>query len=167
MTSINNESANLDPYLEIINLLEVSHASYQVICHEPVYTSEQAEAISGLSLSQGAKTIVLSAKDAFVIAVIPGDKKLDMKKVARCLGLKKVRFATEDEVEKVMRCKIGACYPFGSFINVRMIVDPSLAQEQKIAFNPGKNDQSIIMDTADYLRIVNPEMQSIAKESKS
>lgn len=159
------EKAHTDPYSEIIKLLEVAQVNYQTINHEPVFTSEQAEAISGLSLSQGAKTLLLSAGDIFVLAVLPGDKRIDTKKLARYLGVKKVRFATEAEIEQVMNCKVGACYPFGSFINTRIIVDPTLAREEKIAFNPGKNEQTIIMDCADYLRVANPEMQSIAKES--
>lgn len=158
------ENAHTDPYSEIIKLLESAKVRYQIIHHEPVFTSEQAEAMSGLSLSQGAKTILLSAGDIFVLAVLPGDKRIDTKKLARYLGVKKVRFATETEVEQIMRCKIGACYPFGSFINTRVIVDPALAREERIAFNPGRNEQSIIVDSSDYLRVANPEMQSIAKE---
>jgi prolyl-tRNA editing enzyme YbaK/EbsC (Cys-tRNA(Pro) deacylase) len=45
-----------------------------------------------------------------------------------------------------------------------MVVDSGFAQEKEIAYNPGKNEQSIIMSSADYLRIVNPEVQNIAKE---
>lgn len=159
------ENAHIDPYSEIIKLLESAKVSYQIIHHEPVFTSVQAEAISGLSLSQGAKTILLSVEDVFVLAVLPGDKKLDAKKLCRFLGIKKVRFASEAEIEQVMCCKVGGCYPFGSFINIRTIVDPAIAQEKKIAFNPGKNEQSVIMDSADYFKVANPEIQSIAKES--
>lgn len=158
-------SANIDPYSEIVKLLENHGVSYQVISHEPVFTSKQAEDVSGLSLSQGAKTILLSSKSIFILAVLPGNRKLDTKRIARHLGLGKIRFASESEVEQVMHCKVGACYPFGSFINIRVIVDPALAQEKEIAFNPGKNDQSIIMDSCDYLRVAMPEMLSITKEA--
>ena len=165
MSKPTTENANIDPYSEIIELLASTGIDYKLIRHEPVFTSKQAEAISGLSLSQGAKSILLSAGDIFVLAILPGDKKLDTKKLARYLGIKRVRFATEAEVEQIMHCKVGACYPFGSFINTRVVVDPTLPIEEKIAFNPGKNDQSIIMSCSDYLKVACPEIQDIAKNS--
>ncbi len=154
----------INPCQEILDLLKKSGVPYRVIEHEPVYTSEQAEAISGLSLSQGAKVLLLSAENQFVLAVLPGNKRVDTKKVAQYLGVKRVRFATEEEVKRVMHCDLGACYPFGSIIGVRTIADPLLHQEEIIAFNPGVNDQTIIMGSTDYLKIANPEIQSIVKE---
>lgn len=156
-------SNHLNPCQEILNLLQRGEVPYRVIKHEPVYTSQQAEEVSGLSLRQGAKALLLKADKEFFLAVLPGDRKVDIKRVANYLGVKKVRFAIEEEVRKVMHCDIGACYPFGSFIGVRTIADPLLQQGEIIAFNPGVNDQSIIMGSMDYFKIANPEIQSIVR----
>lgn len=156
----------INPYQEILNLLQKGEVTYRVIKHEPVYTSQQAEEVSGLSLSQGAKVILLFAETQFALAVLPGDRKVDTKKVANYLGIKKVRFASEEEVKTVMHCDVGACYPFGSFLGVRTIADPLLQQEEIIAFNPGVNDQSIIMSGSDYFKIAKPEIQSVVRDNK-
>jgi len=153
----------INPLSEIIKLLDEGGATYRIISHTPVYTSAQAEAISGLSLNQGAKVMLLRTEDKFVLAVLPGDKRVDFKKVSQYLGAKKVGLATEEEVKGVMHCDLGACYPFGSFIGIRTIADPLLKEEEIIAFNPGVNDQTIIMGSGEYFKIAVPEVLPITK----
>ena len=165
MTKIENGTGQqIDPHEAILKLLDTGEVVYRLIDHEPVYTSQKAEEMTGLKPSQGAKALLLSTGADFVLAVLPGDKRVDFKKIATLLGVKKVKFAGEDEVQTVMHCGLGACYPFGSVVNVRTIVDPLLQQEEEIAFNPGVNEQSIIINGADYFEIEKPEVVSIIKE---
>jgi Ala-tRNA(Pro) deacylase len=153
----------MSPFDKITEFLKQSGAVYQLEEHEPVYTSEQAATISGTELEQGAKALLFKAKSEFVLAVLPGHKKVDFKKLKNLLGIKDLRFATPEEVISVMGCEIGACYPFGNLIGVRMIVDQSLSSNQLIAFNPGVHDRSIILNYEDYARAVEPELADVAQ----
>src|SRR5205807_4038743 len=49
---------------------------FTVSRHAPVYTSEEAAAVRGTPLSSGAKALVVKAGDAFVLLVLPADRKL-------------------------------------------------------------------------------------------
>lgn len=153
-----------DPYKKIIEFLKHNAVIFEEVEHDPVFTSEQAAAVRGFDLHQGAKSLVLKAGDKFVMAIIPGDTRLDSKKLREIVGEKHMRFATPEEVEQVMGCKIGACYPFGNLANLPMFVDQSLGENEIIAFNPGVHHKSIKMSWEDYKRIVKPEIVSIISE---
>ena len=152
-----------NPYLAIQNFLKQSHIEYESIEHEPVYTSEQAAKIRGISLKQGAKSLLLKAKNEFILAVLPGDKRLDSKKLKTLLGVKDLRFASPEEVKEIMGCEIGACYPFGNLIGIKMVIDNSLAVNDIISFNPGVHHVSIKLKWSDYNFSVKPDLEDIVQ----
>lgn len=150
-----------NPFEKIKEFLKEHSIQYELIEHEAVYTSEQAASIRGISLHQGAKALLLKAKENFILCILPGDKRLDSKKVKKLLDVKDLRFATKEEVVQIMGCEIGACYPFGNVINVRMIVDPSLSENDIISFNPGIHTRSIKTKYKDWFEITKPEVIEI------
>lgn len=142
-------------YLALIKYLDDRQTKYEVITHEPVYTSEEAANIRGLGLKTGAKSLLLKVNSDFNMFVLPGDQKLDSKKLKQVTRSKKVRFATPNEVEAITGTQIGAVYPFGEVAFVKMFVDRKLAENEIIAFNPGVHHKSIIMSFNEYKRVTN------------
>lgn len=155
----------MDPFYRIILLLQQQGVDYELVEHEPVYTSEQAANIRGLGLKNGAKSLLLKANDDFYMFVLPGDRKIDSKKIKTLLGVKDIRFATPTEVEEITGTQIGAVYPFGLIAEVVMYVDQSLAENEIIAFNPGVHDKSIIMKWTSYEEVTKAKLVDIALEN--
>jgi Ala-tRNA(Pro) deacylase len=153
----------MDVYKNIVKLLNEHKVPFQLLAHESVYTSEEAARVRGLDQSMGAKSLLLKADSDYVLAVLPGSERLDSKKLREILGTKQLRFATPEEVKDMMGCEIGACYPFGNIINIKMIVDQKLAQNEFIAFNPGLHHQTIKLKWKDYVRMVEPKLVDIIK----
>jgi Ala-tRNA(Pro) deacylase len=152
----------MEPFYRIILLLQQNDAQFELIEHEPVFTSEQAANIRGLGLKNGAKSLLLKVEDDFIMFVLPGDRKLDTKKLKDLTGAKRIRFATPEEVEEITGTKIGAVYPFGAIAEVEMYVDQTLAENEVIAFNPGVHDKSIIMQWSEYEKSVKPQLVDIS-----
>lgn len=152
-----------NPYEKIIGILDGGGVEYEIAEHEPVYTSEDAARVRGESMNSGAKSLLLKTDNGFVLAVLPGGKRLSSKKVKSLLGLKSFRFATPEEVKETMGCEIGACYPFGKVIGVRMIVDDSLLENEEISFNPGLHDKTVKIRTKDYLSVSDAEIADISE----
>jgi len=148
----------MNPYEKILGVLNTNSVKYQVLDHEPVYTSEDAARVRGLSMESGAKSLLLKTKDNFILVVISGSKKIDSKKLKMLLGVKEVRFATPDEVEVKMGCKVGACYPLGSIASLKTYLDSSLLSQPKISFNPGVHNKSIKLKLNDYITLEDPEI---------
>lgn len=150
-----------DPYNKIIELLDEEGVEYQIVDHEHVHTSAEAAKVRGTSMSEGAKSLMLKSGDIFVMAIIPGDKKLNSRKLRTIMGVRKLKFSSPDEVEEIMGCKIGACYPFGNLISLKTYAEESLADNTWISYSPGAHDKSIRMKWVDYRKIVKPEVVGI------
>lgn len=151
------------PFQIIAGLLDSKGVMYEVIEHDPVFTSEQAAQVRGTQLHQGAKALLFKAKNDFVLIVVPADKKADSKKIKTVLGVKDLRFATPEEVKELMGCEIGACHPFGGIINLRTIVDEGLSDNEIIAFNAGEHTRSLKLKYTDYISATNPELADVTQ----
>ena len=152
-----------DAYKEIVNLLKINNARYGETKHQPVYTSQQAAKVRGILESQIAKSLLLKCGNDFVLAVLPGDRKLDSEKLKKLLKIRKFRFATPEEVKNKMGCEIGACFPFGNLIGLSTIVDKSLSRNKVIFLNPGLHNVTMEIEWRDFYSIVKPQMVDISE----
>lgn len=154
--------------IEIVNkiksLLEDNNFWYEEFHHKPVRTSEEAaKTRPEYSLSQGAKALILSAKvkseRKLVMLVLPGDKRIDGKKVKKLLRAKSTSFATPEQVETITGgVKSGGVPPFGNLFNIDVYVDASLSVHEKIVFNAGSRSVSIGMRYEDFIELSNPQV---------
>ena len=97
------------------------------------------------------------------MAILPGDRKVDFKKVALAVGGKKASFASPEEATARTGCAIGAIPPFSFSSDIRLVVDPQLlARHEEIAFNAGRLDTSIVLNADDYERIAAPLLADIS-----
>lgn len=134
--------------------LDAEQVAYRFLVHEPAYTSEQSAAARGEPLEIGAKALLLKADDGFVIVVLSAARKLDSKALARQLGAKKTRFATAEELLERTGLVPGSLPPFGDpLFDLPLTIDRSVTLNEKTAFNAGSLTCSIILSTADYLRL--------------
>lgn len=153
-----------NPFEKIIELLDRSGAEYRVMEHEDVFTSEEAARVRGLEGKTGAKALLLKSGSDVFLLVLPGNRKLDNKKARNLLGVRDIRFATPEEVEEISGAKIGAVYPLGPVMGIRMFVDITLAQNEYIAFNPGVHHKSVIISFSEYQKAVNPVLADLVKD---
>ena len=134
---------------------------FTVTRHRPVFTSEEAAAVRGAPLASGAKALVVKAGDAFALLVIPADRKLDSKKARTALGVRALRFASRDEVERLTGLQPGSIPPFGSLFGLPTRCDPALAETPSINFNAGDHAISVQMAYSDFLAAEKPELVAI------
>lgn len=174
-----------DLFTKIIRFLEENGTNYQLLKHPPVFTSKEAAGVrKDLTLHQGAKAMVLKVQNAkikmqngepsistnyelpttnCVMCVLPGDRKIDFKKLKSVLGVKELALADPVEVERVVGVKIGAVSPFGNLSGLRMLVDESLLDNEEIVFNAGLHERSVRMKLGDFLSLVKPEVCLFSK----
>ena len=146
-------------FKEIINLLNKNNISFKLFEHEPTPTSKDAARVRGTKEEQGAKAIILRSKGQFYLCVLPGNKKIDLKKLRLIIKQKSLSLATREEVIKVANCVPGEVPPFGNLFKIKTFVDKSLLKNEEIAFNAGLMTRSIGMKTLDFLKIVNPTVE--------
>jgi len=140
------------------NWLKQNDVPFAVLRHEPVFTSEQAAAVRGTSLSSGAKALVVKAGEKFVLLVLPADRKLDSRKARDALNAKALRFASKEEVQNLTGLQPGAIPPFGSLFQLATYCDPALGENESINFNAGDHAISVQMTYSDYVQAEKPLM---------
>ncbi len=143
-------------------LLRQNDARFNVMRHEPVFTSEEAAQVRGTSLASGAKALICKVDDGFVMFVLPADRKLDSKAARKQLKARSMRFASHDEVLDMTGLKPGSIPPFGSLFDLKTYCDERLRDATVINFNAGDHSISICMDYAEFERVEQPEIGSFA-----
>ena len=140
----------------IIAILDAGNMYYEKLEHAPVYTSEQAAEIRDASLDTGAKALVFLADKKPILVVVPGDKRANLSKIKKRLGVKDLRMATREQVEELTTLKPGSIPPVGTAMGLPSYYDESFRDKDKVAFNAGSLTVSIIMSAQDLLNIEKP-----------
>ncbi|WP_188565263.1 YbaK/prolyl-tRNA synthetase associated domain-containing protein [Undibacterium terreum] len=149
-------------------LLTEAGARFRVVEHPHEGNSERVAAVRGTEVGQGAKAMLCKLKhaDFNVMTIVPGDRRVDFKKVAQHYGHSKASLLSPEEATAQTGCVIGAIPPFSFDPSLRLVVDPELFRRYKeIAFNAGRLDRSIVLNADDYLRIAKPELVEIIVEN--
>jgi Ala-tRNA(Pro) deacylase len=153
----------MNTFEKILSYLDQAGVEYQHFHHAPVYTSEEAAQMRGLDLRQGAKSIILKVGDKFINVVVPGDKQVNLRVFKRRFGVKNIVFATDEELKELTGCVKGAVPPFGFLFGLEQFVDQGVFENQEIAFNAGSNEESVIMESQTYRKIIQAEVGEFAK----
>lgn len=147
-------------FTEITGLLDRHGADYRVVEHEAIGQTDVISALRGNALSQAAKAMVLEvtmpdgAPPRFLLAIVPGDCKINFKSAARAIGGKKSSFAAPEMAQSLTRCVMGAVPPFSFDDRLALRVDARLRDVGTLWFNAGALEKSIALNAADYFRIV-------------
>ena len=157
-------------FQRLVNLMDSHQARYRVILHPAEGQSARVAEIRGTEPGQGAKAMLCSLKgtsDVYGLVILSGDQKLDMKRVGAALGGKKAQLVPAELARELTGCVIGAIPPLSFDPRIALIVDPPLIERYaEIAFNAGRLDASMVLDTQDYLRIARPLLLSVTQETE-
>jgi Ala-tRNA(Pro) deacylase len=138
--------------------------SFREVHHAPARTSEESARERGEDLRVGGKALLLNVHDVFRLFVLSADRKLDSAAIKRHFGAKKTRFATPGELQELTGLVPGSVPPFGQpILPFPLFADPSIFENERIAFNAGSLTDSIVMPVSDYRRIQNPEVFQFAE----
>jgi Ala-tRNA(Pro) deacylase len=127
--------------------------AYDLVEHEPVYTSAEAARVRGTALADGAKALVVRAEERYVHLVLPGHLKVDNARLRAILGTRRVRFATPEELLALTGCTPGSVPPCGQLFGLPVLVDEALAARERITFNAGSHAVSVTMRSVDFVRL--------------
>lgn len=140
----------------IEDYLRQNAVAYVVVDHSRSLTTQQTAAVAHIPAEQIAKAVILSDEDGYVMAVIPGDRHVEVKSLSRKLG-RRLQLADEMRMTSVFKdCQPGAIPPIGPAYNIETVVDESLVGRQKLCFVGGDHDRLICVDGDDFVRLLEP-----------
>lgn len=127
--------------------------------HEPTRTSEESAKARGEEMKVGGKALVVKVDDTFRLFVLSADRKLDSGAIKKHFGAKRTRFATPEELMEMTGLVPGSVPPFGGpILPFPLNVDPSVFENDRVAFNAGSLTDSMVIPIEDYKRLVQPNV---------
>jgi prolyl-tRNA editing enzyme YbaK/EbsC (Cys-tRNA(Pro) deacylase) len=129
-------------------------------------TARAAAEAAGCSLDQIVKSILVVADGRPVLAMIPGDRRADLDKIARAAGATAARIARGDEVEPATGFAPGAVAPFPLPTTVeRVFVDHTLLTHELVWIGAGSPLHLVSIRPPELLRLSRAESIDAVQEA--
>jgi Ala-tRNA(Pro) deacylase len=156
-----------DTYTQFIAYLDQHGIAYRLLDHAPEGRTELVSQMRGNTLTQAAKCIVLMVKvgkkiTKYVLAVVPGDTRVDLNAVKALWGGTYVAFASQEIAERLAGSVTGTILPFSFNPELELVVDPALLEHDEIYFNAARLDRSIVLKASDYAAAAKPRQERVA-----
>jgi Ala-tRNA(Pro) deacylase len=148
------------------SILDEAGVEYELLSHPHTErAADEAQAL-GLPPTAVAKTLVLTAPEGHVRAVLPASERIDLRKVREFVGGgKQIHLASEDELARdYAEFELGAVPPFGGPERDRVLVDVRVTDQHAVVLEAGTHDESVRLQTADLLKLTEAEVVDICKE---
>jgi Ala-tRNA(Pro) deacylase len=162
--------ASSDIFDRLVALLTQAKAEFRVIEHEAEGRSAAISTIRGNRPDQAAKAMVLDVRGGgggrrSVLAILPGNRKLDFNAVAALFEARKCGFASPETAQALTGCVMGAVPPFALNPDLAIVVEEDLLANETLFFNAGRLDRSMELATKDWLAAARPRVAKIAAKA--
>jgi prolyl-tRNA editing enzyme YbaK/EbsC (Cys-tRNA(Pro) deacylase) len=142
-------------------------AEHVKVFPEGTKTAEDAAAAVGCPVAAIVKSLVFVVIDASggeepVVALVPGDLRLDTDALASSAGAKESRRASLDEVRAATGYAAGGTPPFGHVTPVRVFADPALRRHDPVWAAAGTPTTVFPISIEDLDRLAQPMWAEIA-----
>jgi len=142
---------------EIMSLLKARGIQYDLLEHDPVYTCPQMAKFLNTTEAHIAKSMIVRKNDGtLLLAVLPGNKKINFHQLGIIAKSAPVSLATKKEAEEIALCSVGCVYPLGNIMDLETFFDEHLLRQEYVYFNPGSHTKSVKISTHALVDIVKP-----------
>lgn len=129
--------------------------------HEEKGATFAAQA-TGFPLEQTVKTLVVDlGGKSFGLALMPGDRQLSLKKLAKAFGVKKATMADTASAERLTGYHVGGISPFGLRQRLPVVMEESLQRWDEVMINAGQRGAMLKMAPGDILKAIGCRMDSL------
>lgn len=151
----------------LLALLDEASAQYRLIDHPPEGGTAEASRLRGHPLRYAAKCLVIRVRTGkrtarYVLAVVPGDRRVDLAAVRLLAGGSDASFAPVATAEALAGSASGTIIPFAFHPELSLVVDPGVLLAPRLYFNAARLDCSVVLSVADYLALSRPVVRAIA-----
>ena len=149
----------------LIDVLNERHISYELIPHRRTQSAAAEARAVGVDPAHVAKTLVLTTGDEFVLAVLPGSERIDLRKVGDVLETADVELASEQVLAGAFpEYELGAVPPIGGTGRDRVLVDRRVRDANWVVFEAGTHEQSLRMKAADLVDVAAARVADICQD---
>lgn len=131
---------------------------------ETIHTAE-ASRLTGLDLNRLTKNLVsITNGGEHVLLIVPGDRKVNLRKASETLGVRNVSLLPLDKAEQISGYAPGTTPSIDHKTRMRVIVDRSLLKYETVYCGGGKKDRILELRTDDIVSLNSAIVSDITKE---
>ena len=132
---------------QLLNILQQRQITYTVREHRPIYTVSEGTALGLPHIEAAVKSLFITddKRQSFYLAVLPLDKRLDLKLLRSLLQARRLTMAAAQELKAMLDVEPGAVTPLALIANsqpVALVFDASL-QNRAIAIPLDGNTKTV------------------------
>ncbi|MBI9012842.1 MAG: Cys-tRNA(Pro) deacylase [Clostridiales bacterium] len=117
-----------------------------------------------IPVEQVFKTLVLVGHSkTYYVVMIPVDKNVHLKSVAKHFGEKKIEMIPVKDITKLTGYIRGGCSPLGMKKSYKTVLDESAILLDEFVFSAGKQGLQIQMTPDDFIRISNCDVKNVVE----
>jgi Cys-tRNA(Pro)/Cys-tRNA(Cys) deacylase len=148
-----------------ISYLQKKKIPYEIVKYEHEEKgAEFAAKATGYPLERTVKTLVveLDRKD-YCLALLPGHRQLDLKKLASFLGIKRTAMVDSKTAERLTGYLVGGISPFGTQQRLGAVMENSILNHEEVLINAGQRGVMLKMAPGDIVAALACKLLSIAR----
>jgi Cys-tRNA(Pro)/Cys-tRNA(Cys) deacylase len=112
--------------------------------------AEFAAEATGFPLEATVKTLVVDlGEKAYTLVLMPGDRQLSMKSLAKICGVKRAAMGDIRTAERISGYLVGGISPFGTKQKLQVVMEADILSFDKILINAGQRGTMLLMAPAD------------------
>jgi Cys-tRNA(Pro) deacylase len=133
--------------VDLHNYLQDREVSHEFSFIEaPAKTTEIAAVSLGLKLSEVGKPLLVEADGFPAIVLIPGDCRLDVRKLKQLMNVSKIKFVSSDEVVNLTGYVMGCIPPIAHTESMSVYIDERLISLETIYTCGGQIDTILVVN---------------------
>ncbi len=147
---------DVHPRTNAMRALDARKIPYEVFTYpETIHSAEEVAALLGVPPGQVFKTLVVLADTTrHLLVMTPGDRELDMRRVARAVGAKSAHMAPQREAERLTSLKVGGISPLALLgKRFEVYLDAPGAALDELYLNGGQRGFNLKLRVVDLLAI--------------
>jgi Cys-tRNA(Pro)/Cys-tRNA(Cys) deacylase len=128
---------------------------------ETIHTADAAK-VANVDLNKLTKSLILiSQEKELVLAIIPGNCRLEIPALEKILNIKKLNLVPFNQAEKYSGYLPGATPPVGHKRKMKVVIDEKLFKYETIFGGGGNRDKLVELKTQDVIKLNNAKIASI------
>ena len=139
-----------------MRMLEACEEPYETYTFPTeIHSAEGVAQVMGLPISQVYKTLVVMRKQGKpLLVMIAGDRELDLKRLAKAVGEKKLRMASHKEAESLTGLEVGGISALALLSrSFEVYIDQAATQLQRVLVSAGRRGINLGIKVEHLIRV--------------
>ena len=151
--------------VDVHNYLQNKDIPHEIfLVNNATKTAERAAALLRLRPSEVAKSILFLAEEKPILAVIPGDKKVNYKKLKHVLGTDHVHLAPAQSLRDLTGYLIGATPPLAHQTKMQVLIDEGIMDHEVIYTGGGELNAMLKIRPQDLKKVSEAKIADITQD---